>query len=121
MDATISPTYYSSQGLLVEGEVRNRFDNGAPLALARMVPNSQSHPSIAPMQEVHDFVTDFAGPLSVVWGTRDPVLGSVLRWIRKILPHAELTETRAGHFLQEEVPAEIAAAVRSVARRIDDA
>jgi LPS-assembly protein len=28
MDATISPTYYSSQGLLVEGEVRNRFDNG---------------------------------------------------------------------------------------------
>ncbi|MGK6312765.1 LPS-assembly protein LptD [Neorhizobium sp. DT-125] len=28
MDATISPTYYSSQGLLIEGEVRNRFDNG---------------------------------------------------------------------------------------------
>jgi LPS-assembly protein len=28
MDATISPTYYSSQGLLVQGEVRNRFDNG---------------------------------------------------------------------------------------------
>jgi LPS-assembly protein len=28
MDATITPTLYSSQGLLVEGEVRNRFDNG---------------------------------------------------------------------------------------------
>lgn len=28
MDATITPTYYSNQGLLVEGEVRNRFDNG---------------------------------------------------------------------------------------------
>ncbi|SMF50526.1 LPS-assembly protein LptD [Neorhizobium sp. CSC1952] len=28
MDATISPTYYSTQGLLIEGEVRNRFDNG---------------------------------------------------------------------------------------------
>lgn len=28
MDATITPTYYSSQGLLVEGEVRNQFDSG---------------------------------------------------------------------------------------------
>lgn len=29
MDATITPTYYSSQGLLVQGEVRNQFDNGS--------------------------------------------------------------------------------------------
>jgi LPS-assembly protein len=28
MDATITPTLYTSQGLLVEGEVRNRFDDG---------------------------------------------------------------------------------------------
>ncbi|WP_117194172.1 LPS-assembly protein LptD [Rhizobium terrae] len=28
MDATISPTYYSNQGLLLQGEVRNRFENG---------------------------------------------------------------------------------------------
>ena len=28
MDATIAPTYYSKQGLLLQGEVRNRFDNG---------------------------------------------------------------------------------------------
>ncbi|TWF56805.1 LPS-assembly protein LptD [Neorhizobium alkalisoli] len=28
MDATLTPTYYSTQGLLVEGEVRNRFENG---------------------------------------------------------------------------------------------
>jgi LPS-assembly protein len=28
MDATITPTLYSSQGLLVEGEVRNKFENG---------------------------------------------------------------------------------------------
>ncbi|MFB9951185.1 LPS-assembly protein LptD [Rhizobium puerariae] len=28
MDATISPTYYSNQGLLLQGEIRNRFDNG---------------------------------------------------------------------------------------------
>lgn len=28
MDATISPTYYTKQGLLLQGEVRNRFENG---------------------------------------------------------------------------------------------
>ncbi len=28
MDATLTPTYYSSQGLLVQGEIRNRFESG---------------------------------------------------------------------------------------------
>ena len=28
MDATISPTYYTTQGLLLQGEIRNRFENG---------------------------------------------------------------------------------------------
>src|SRR5690606_16245820 len=28
MDATLSPTYYTGQGLLLEGEVRNRFETG---------------------------------------------------------------------------------------------
>lgn len=28
MDATISPTYYTKQGLLLQGEVRNRFESG---------------------------------------------------------------------------------------------
>ncbi|MGE7369937.1 LPS-assembly protein LptD [Neorhizobium sp. NPDC001467] len=29
MDATLSPTYYTRQGLLLEGEVRNRFETGS--------------------------------------------------------------------------------------------
>ena len=28
MDATLSPTYYTGQGLLLEGEIRNRFETG---------------------------------------------------------------------------------------------
>ncbi|MGA1829966.1 LPS-assembly protein LptD [Rhizobium wenxiniae] len=28
MDATLTPTYYSNQGLLVEGEIRNKFETG---------------------------------------------------------------------------------------------
>ena len=29
MDATLSPTYYTNQGLLLQGEVRNRFESGS--------------------------------------------------------------------------------------------
>jgi pimeloyl-ACP methyl ester carboxylesterase len=61
-------------------------------------------------------VTGFAGPVAVVWGDRDPVLGRVIGWIRKLLPRASVTRTAAGHFLQEEVPREIAEAARWVAR-----
>ncbi len=28
MDATLTPTYYSNQGLLIEGEIRNKFETG---------------------------------------------------------------------------------------------
>jgi pimeloyl-ACP methyl ester carboxylesterase len=90
----------------------------APLALARMVPNTHEHPSIAPLSEIERFVTSFEGPKSIVWGDRDPVLGRVRPWMEKLLPDAEVTRTDAGHFLQEEVPNEIAAAILSVASRI---
>ncbi len=89
--------------------------NAAPLALARMVPNSMSHPSIEPLGRCQQVVEGFAGPAAIVWGDRDPILGRVRSWIEKLLPRARVTRTDAGHFLQEEVPGEIAAAVRSVA------
>jgi haloalkane dehalogenase len=89
--------------------------NAAPLALARMVPNSMDHPSIEPLRRCQALVEAYAGPAAIVWGDRDPVLGRVRTWIEKLLPRASVTRTAAGHFLQEEVPSEIAAAVRSVA------
>jgi haloalkane dehalogenase len=46
---------------------------------------------------------------------RDPVLGRVVNHLERMLPHARVTRTNAGHFLQEEVPRDIAAAIRSVA------
>ena len=90
--------------------------NAAPLALARMVPDSMSHPSIEPLRRCQQVVEAFTGPAAIVWGDRDPVLGRVRTWIEKLLPKALVTRTSAGHFLQEEVPEEIAAAIRSVAR-----
>ena len=93
--------------------------NLAPLALARMVPDSQDHPSIPALQVSQDFVSNFKGPAAIVWGKRDPILGRMLGWVEKNLPHATVTKTGAGHFLQEEVPDEIAAAIEGVARHAE--
>jgi haloalkane dehalogenase len=100
--------------------LRHIVDRVAPLAMARMVPDSQAHPSIAALGRCQQFVDGFAGPIAIVWGERDPVLGSVVNYLERKLPQAKVTRTRAGHFLQEEVPDEIAAAVRDVAARIRD-
>jgi haloalkane dehalogenase len=98
--------------------LRSLRDNVAPLALARMVPDSFLHPSIAPLARCQDYVQRFGGPCAIVWGDRDPILGGVIGWMQKLLPRAPVTRTRAGHFLQEEVPHAIAAAVRAVAEQL---
>jgi haloalkane dehalogenase len=89
----------------------------APLALARMVPDSLDHPSIEPLARCRACFESFPGPVAIVWGDRDPVLGRVRSWIEKLQPAASVTRTAAGHFLQEEVPQEIADAIRWVAGR----
>ena len=98
--------------------LRGLSRNLAPLALARMVPDSLEHPSIEPLRRCQQLVESFHGPAAIVWGDRDPVLGRVRSWIEKLLPEASVTRTQGGHFLQEEVPAEIADAVRSVLRSL---
>ena len=94
--------------------LRRLRDRVAPLALARMVPDSFEHPSIEPLRRVQQLTESFRGPAAIVWGDRDPVLGSVRNWIAKLLPQAPVTRTQAGHFVQEEVPDQIAAAIRQV-------
>ena len=98
--------------------LRHLRDNVAPLALARMVPDDFDHPSIAPLRACQRYVEGFTGPTAIVWGDRDPVLGSVRGWMEKLFPDAPVTRTDAGHFLQEEVPLEIADAIQDVARRM---
>jgi haloalkane dehalogenase len=98
--------------------LRRFRDRVAPLALARMVPDSLGHPSVPALERCQALVESFKGPAAIVWGDRDPVLGRVRRRVERLLPDAPVTLTQAGHFLQEEVPAEIARAVRDVASRI---
>ncbi len=93
---------------------RKLRDRTALLALARMVPTCEEHPSVPILRTVGDWVTSFRGPASLVWGLRDPILGRALPRIHAALPQAVVHETQAGHFLQEEVPELIAAEILRV-------
>lgn len=95
--------------------LRHVRDRAAPLALARMVPNRPEHPTVAELTDGDAWARSFQGPVELVWGMRDPILGRALRRHREAFPRARVTETSAGHFLQEEVPEDIIAALRRVA------
>lgn len=103
----------------ISGEVRDAYlyplqrgGNDAVVDFVRMVPDSMQHPSVEQLREVGQFVASYEGPAAIVWGRNDPVLGRLLRRTRRALPNADVTVTDAGHFLHEEVPSEIAAAIR---------
>ncbi len=95
--------------------LRSFADRVAPLALARMVPDTMEHPSVPPLGEVRDFIEGFRGPAAIVWGTGDPVLGRLADRTARMLPEARVQKLEAGHFIQEEEPAAIADAIRMVA------
>jgi len=89
----------------------------APLALARMVPDGPEHPSVEALRRGEAWTLAFDGPIALVWGERDPILGRALRRHQRALPEASVVRTPAGHFLQEEVPEALAQAIRAVAAR----
>jgi haloalkane dehalogenase len=98
--------------------LRRIADRVAPLALARMVPTTGAHPSLAELQRVREVAAAFRGPAAIVWGERDPILGRALRSVTELLPQATVTRVPAGHYLQEETPGAIVDAVRDVAGRV---
>jgi haloalkane dehalogenase len=98
--------------------LRTWSDRAAPLGLARMVPNRPDHPSMEALRRGEAWVQSFPGPVALVWGTKDPILGRALRRHERAFPQAPIVRTNAGHFLQEEVPEALAAAVEDMARRV---
>ena len=99
--------------------LRHRRDRDAPLALARMVPDSQHHRSVPELAICEDLYRTAQVPTALVWGTKDPILGRVINHAARLRPDASVTRTRAGHFLQEEVPDPLADAVLDVVGRAD--
>ncbi len=85
-----------------------------PLTLMRMVPDGPDHPSAEQMRAIEAYVETLDVPVEIVWGMRDPILGKGLPVMQGVFPGAPVTETQAGHFLQEEVPEDIAAAIMRV-------
>jgi haloalkane dehalogenase len=110
----------------IRGEVKRAYtwplrtwkDRATTLALARMVPNGPDHPEVETLRRGDAWVRAFAGPMALVWGMKDPILGPSLRRHERAFPNAPVTRTEAGHFLQEEVPEALAAAVEDVVQRI---
>ena len=90
----------------------------APLAMMRMVPDGPNHPSTPSMRRVEEYVNTLEIPAEIVWGENDPILGRALPIMQQNFPNARLTKTTAGHFLQEEVPNEIAEALIRVIEEV---
>jgi haloalkane dehalogenase len=90
-----------------------------PLALMRMVPTGPDHPTSPLMGEVEAYAKTLKVPTEIVWGMRDPILARILPVMTEMYPEARVTETEAGHFLQEEVPVEIAEAIERVVAAVE--
>jgi haloalkane dehalogenase len=105
-------------------EVRAAYDAPFPtpgskagaLAFPELVPAEPGHPNTAPMNEVRDGLRDWRKPALVVWGADDPVLPvSIAQGFADLIPSASepVLIEGAAHFLQEDRPDEVAAAIRT--------
>lgn len=91
----------------------------APLAMMRMVPDGPNHPSASSLRMIEKYVRTLDIPAEIVWGMNDPILGKGLSIMQENFPNAPVTKTSAGHFLQEEVPVEIAEALMRVISKVN--
>ena len=113
------PSSWSEEVVEIYG--RPVYESGnakAPLALMRMVTDGPDHPSTPALRMVENYVKELDIPAEIVWGMKDPILAKTLPMMKNNFPKAPVTETSAGHFLQEEVPIEIAEAVVRVIDKV---
>lgn len=100
--------------------IRGLMRNAAPLALARMVPPDHLHPSVAELQKCQTYLAGYQGPVAIVWGEKDPVLGRQLKKMMEQFPDADVSRTGGGHFIQEEFDQLIANKIQLVAGKMAD-
>ena len=84
------------------------------LAFPELVPAEPDHPNAAPMNRVSDTLRGWHKPVLVVWGAEDPVLPARLAdAFARLIPGAlePVLLEGASHFLQEDRPDEVAAAI----------
>jgi haloalkane dehalogenase len=116
----------TAQGL--DDETRAAYDAPFPtpeskagvLAFPELVPTEPGHPNTEPLNRVRDALRVWTKPTLVVWGAEDRVLPAQLaqRFV-DLIPAAEgpVLVDGASHFLQEDRPDEVAAAIRAFLER----
>ena len=86
-----------------------------------LVPISPDMPGAAQMQDAREKLARWTKPALVLFSDGDPILGGADRFFRRLIPSAkdqpETVIRGAGHFLQEEKGAEIAAEVLAFMER----
>ena len=83
-------------------------------AFPELVPAEPDHPNAAPMNRVRDALRSWTKPTLVVWGAEDRALPpSLAHAFAELIPGAgePVILEGAGHFLQEDRPDELAAAI----------
>ncbi len=105
---------------LYERPIRDSGNEKGPLAIVRMAADGPDHPTADSLRAIDAYIASLDVPTEIVWGVNDPVMGSRLSEMIGHFPEASVTETEAGHFLQEEAgaPEAIAAAVQRVLGQI---
>lgn len=84
------------------------------LAFPELVPAEPDHPNAEPMNRVRDALRSWTKPTLVVWGAEDRALPPALAAsFSELIPGAgdPIVLDGAGHFLQEDRPDELAAAI----------
>jgi haloalkane dehalogenase len=110
----------------LDDETRAAYDAPFPtpeskagaLAFPELVPTDPEHPNAAPMNRVRDALRAWDRPALVVWGADDAVLPhAIAQAFVELIPGAEgpVLIEGASHFLQEDRPDEVAAAIRGFA------
>jgi haloalkane dehalogenase len=107
----------------LDDETRAAYDAPFPtpeskagaLAFPELVPTDPDHPNTAPMNRVRDSLRRWDRPALVVWGADDAVLPiGIAQAFVDLIPGAEgpVLIKGASHFLQEDRPEDVAAAIR---------
>ena len=92
----------------------DKYKAGAAI-FPSLVPISPGMPGAAEMRAAREKLAHWTKPVQVMFSDGDPILGGAAKFFRRLFPTAadqpEITIRGAGHFLQEEKGAEIAAEV----------